>query len=121
MPPNGPFTPFVGSFDQSLEWPLLRFPARGRSERHPCVMRGISKVQAMARTFRATEDKELDETLAYLPATEAYVKRVLARFRPFISLEPPARVLDVGAAQGVTVAAFCRAGFAAAGVEPSPK
>jgi SAM-dependent methyltransferase len=42
----------------------------------------------------------------------------MARLRPWLELHPGDRVLDVGAAQGVTVAAFRRAGFDARGVEP---
>lgn len=53
-----------------------------------------------------------------LPEAEAHVGRLLDRFRPFIPLESGATVLDIGAAQGITSAAYARAGFRACGVEP---
>jgi len=53
-----------------------------------------------------------------LPHYEAAAQRVILRVRQFIPFEPGARVLDVGAAQGSTVTAFAKAGFAACGVEP---
>ena len=49
---------------------------------------------------------------------EAFLERLLARMHPFFPLDPPARVLDVGAAQGVALTAFRRRGFDARGVEP---
>ena len=67
---------------------------------------------------RATEQADLAGALQRLPAVESFVQRLLARFRPFMSLEPGDAVLDVGAAQGVTSAAFAMAGFRASGVEP---
>ena len=49
---------------------------------------------------------------------ETWLPKLLHRLRPFAALDPGADVLDVGAAQGVTVVAFKRAGYNAAGVEP---
>jgi SAM-dependent methyltransferase len=43
---------------------------------------------------------------------------ILHRLRPFLDLQPGANVLDVGAAQGVTLTAFKRAGYRARGIEP---
>ncbi len=66
----------------------------------------------------ATEQRDLEAALERLPDAEAFVQRLLARFRPFMALEPGATVLDVGAAQGITSAAYARAGFTPCGVEP---
>jgi 2-polyprenyl-6-hydroxyphenyl methylase/3-demethylubiquinone-9 3-methyltransferase len=70
------------------------------------------------RTLQATESRNVEEALEDLPVAEAFVGRLLARFRPFMKLEPADSVLDVGAAQGVTATAFAKAGFDAHGVEP---
>ena len=43
------------------------------------------------------------------------------RIGPYVSLRPGARVLDVGAAQGLAMVAFERAGYEAYGVEPWPQ
>jgi SAM-dependent methyltransferase len=67
----------------------------------------------------ATEQADLSATAARLPATEQFLDRLLERVRRFIDLAPGSRVLDVGAAQGVAVVAFRRAGLDAVGVEPS--
>jgi SAM-dependent methyltransferase len=67
---------------------------------------------------KATESRDLEEALEALPSAEAFVQRLLARFRPFMRLEPGQSALDVGAAQGVTTAALAKAGFDAHGVEP---
>lgn len=66
----------------------------------------------------ATEQNDLEAALARVPEVEDYIGRHLRRVRQFTTLEPPARVLDVGAAQGVAMLAFQRAGFEAYGVEP---
>jgi 2-polyprenyl-3-methyl-5-hydroxy-6-metoxy-1,4-benzoquinol methylase len=66
----------------------------------------------------ATEQRDLETALSRVAEAEAFVQRLQARFRPFMSLRPGATVLDVGAAQGVTSAAYARAGFKAVGVEP---
>ncbi len=72
----------------------------------------------MAKQLEATESKGLEEALQRLPEMEAWVQRLLGRVRPFMDLPPGALVLDLGAAQGVTVVAFKRAGFESFGVEP---
>lgn len=66
----------------------------------------------------ATEQNDLERALSRLPVEEDFTARLLRRMRPFFPLEPPARVLDVGAAQGVSVICFTRQGFEAEGVEP---
>jgi 2-polyprenyl-3-methyl-5-hydroxy-6-metoxy-1,4-benzoquinol methylase len=68
--------------------------------------------------FQATERADLDTALARLPEAEAFLQRNLRRIEPFFGLRPPARVLDVGAAQGVTLTACAKRGFEAVGVEP---
>ena len=72
----------------------------------------------MARTFQATESRDLETVLERLPETEAYVGRTVGRVRPFIDLPPGAPVLDLGAAQGAAATAYTRAGFTTYGVEP---
>jgi ubiquinone/menaquinone biosynthesis C-methylase UbiE len=76
------------------------------------------------REFRpgepATESKDVEGALAALPEAEAWVARLARRMAPNLQLSPGARVLDVGAAQGITVAAYIKAGFRASGVEPWP-
>ena len=66
----------------------------------------------------ATEQRDVETALSRLPEIESFVHRLLERFRPFLDLRPPARVLDVGAAQGVSMIAFAREGFTVDGVEP---
>lgn len=66
----------------------------------------------------ATEQNDLFTARARLPELDAHVAKWRARMAPFFTLDPPARVLDVGAAQGVTMLAFQRAGFNVYGVEP---
>ncbi|HEU4658335.1 MAG TPA: class I SAM-dependent methyltransferase [Capillimicrobium sp.] len=72
----------------------------------------------MATKAQATEQADLARARERLPVAEAFVDRLVRRFRPFIALEPGADVLDVGAAQGVTAIAFAKAGYEAWGVEP---
>jgi SAM-dependent methyltransferase len=67
---------------------------------------------------QATEQADLETALSRIPEADAFVDRQLKRIEPFFPLRPPARVLDVGAAQGVTLTAFAKRGFQAAGVEP---
>ena len=67
---------------------------------------------------QATERADLETALARIPEAEAFLDRQLKRIDPFFPLRPPARVLDVGAAQGVTLTAMAKRGFEAVGVEP---
>ncbi|MGI9185753.1 MAG: class I SAM-dependent methyltransferase [Solirubrobacteraceae bacterium] len=67
----------------------------------------------------ATELRDADRALERLPAIQANVPRLIARLRTYATIPPGADVLDVGAAQGVQVAALLAAGFSAVGVEPS--
>ncbi len=67
----------------------------------------------------ATELNTVDQALERLAEWRGHVPRLVARLRPFMALEPGDPVLDVGAAQGVTVTAFLEHGYAARGVEPS--
>jgi len=67
---------------------------------------------------QATERADLDTALARLPEAEAFLDRQLRRIEPFFPLRPPARFLDMGAAQGVTLTASAKRGFQAVGVEP---
>lgn len=70
-------------------------------------------------TQHATELNDVDTALVKLAEWRGHVPRLLARLRPFMRLEPGDPMLDIGAAQGVTVTAFLEHGFAARGVEPS--
>src|SRR4051812_45515983 len=67
---------------------------------------------------QATEQADLETALSRIPEADAFVERQLQRMEPFFSLHPPARVLDVGAAQGVWLTALAKRGFDAVGVEP---
>jgi 2-polyprenyl-3-methyl-5-hydroxy-6-metoxy-1,4-benzoquinol methylase len=67
---------------------------------------------------QATERADLETALKRIPEAEAFVGRQLERIEPFFPLRPPARVLDVGAAQGVWLTALAHRGFEAVGVEP---
>ena len=67
---------------------------------------------------QATERADLETALARIPEADAFLDRQLKRIDPFFPLRPPARVLDVGAAQGVTLTALAKRGFQAVGVEP---
>ncbi len=69
-------------------------------------------------TQAATEQNNLEVTLSKLPVEEDFIGRVLRRIRPFHDLTPPAKVLDVGAAQGVSMTSFARHGFEVEGLEP---
>jgi SAM-dependent methyltransferase len=66
----------------------------------------------------ASEERNVEEALAALAATEESLPGLLRRIRAHMTLEPGAAVLDIGAAQGAYVTALTRAGFAARGVEP---
>lgn len=67
---------------------------------------------------QATEQADLETALSRIPEADAFVERQLTRIEPFFPLRPPARVLDVGAAQGVWLTALAKRGFQAVGVEP---
>ena len=67
---------------------------------------------------QATERADLETALKRLAEIEPFVDRLVRRMKPAFSLEPPARVLDVGASQGATITALRRRGFDAVGVEP---
>jgi 2-polyprenyl-3-methyl-5-hydroxy-6-metoxy-1,4-benzoquinol methylase len=67
---------------------------------------------------QATEQADLETALSRIPEADAFVDRQLQRIEPFFPLRPPARVLDVGAAQGVWLTALAKRGFQAVGVEP---
>jgi ubiquinone/menaquinone biosynthesis C-methylase UbiE len=72
----------------------------------------------MTDKAQATESRDLDGAVQALAEMEAWLPKLLHRLQPFADLKPGADVLDVGAAQGVTVVAFKRAGYNAKGVEP---
>jgi 2-polyprenyl-3-methyl-5-hydroxy-6-metoxy-1,4-benzoquinol methylase len=67
---------------------------------------------------QATERADMETALKRIPEAEAFFERLLTRIEPFFPLQPPATVLDIGAAQGVSLTALARRGFEAEGVEP---
>lgn len=67
---------------------------------------------------QATERADLETAMARLPEADAFLDRQLKRIEPFFGLRPPARVLDIGAAQGVWLTTAAKRGFQAVGVEP---
>lgn len=69
-------------------------------------------------THQATEQQSAERALERLPRLEQDLDKLFARLRPHVPLEPGARVLDVGAAQGMFTVALTRAGYDAFGVEP---
>jgi ubiquinone/menaquinone biosynthesis C-methylase UbiE len=69
----------------------------------------------------ATELNDVDTALLRLADWRSRVPVLVARLSPYLALEPGDPILDVGAAQGVTVTAFTEAGYRAKGVEPNPQ
>jgi 2-polyprenyl-3-methyl-5-hydroxy-6-metoxy-1,4-benzoquinol methylase len=67
---------------------------------------------------QATERADRDTALKRIPEAEAFFERLLKRIEPFYELKPPATVLDIGAAQGVSLTALAKRGFKVEGVEP---
>jgi len=71
------------------------------------------------REFRADELRDIGEVREQLPEAEDTVATILARVTPHCPLvRPGARVLEIGAAQGMTILALNRAGYDAHGIEP---
>jgi SAM-dependent methyltransferase len=71
------------------------------------------------REHQADELRDLQAVKDQLPAAEETIAKVMARVSPHCALvRPGARVLEVGAAQGINVVALNRAGYDAHGVEP---
>jgi 2-polyprenyl-3-methyl-5-hydroxy-6-metoxy-1,4-benzoquinol methylase len=71
------------------------------------------------REHRADELRGISDVREKLPETEETFAKLLARVSPHCArLRPGARVLEVGAAQGMGVLALNRAGYDAMGIEP---
>jgi SAM-dependent methyltransferase len=66
----------------------------------------------------ALEQQEVDDALRRLPGVEARVAAIRRRIAGFTELPPGARVLDIGAALGLHLVAWRRAGYEPVGVEP---
>jgi SAM-dependent methyltransferase len=66
----------------------------------------------------ATEGYDPERAQARLPDVRAHVAMLMRRLGRYVSLPPGARVLDVGAAQGLYVTALREVGYDAVGVEP---
>jgi 2-polyprenyl-6-hydroxyphenyl methylase/3-demethylubiquinone-9 3-methyltransferase len=73
----------------------------------------------MTHTPFATELHDLERALGRWPEVRSNVPILIGRLSAYVAIPPGARVLDVGAAQGLYVAALHEAGFSAVGVEPS--
>lgn len=69
-------------------------------------------------TLQATEQQDIETALARLPELRRNMAKLVRRLEPHVPVGPGARWLDVGAAQGVCVAALRQSGFDAVGVEP---
>jgi SAM-dependent methyltransferase len=69
-------------------------------------------------TKLATEQQTLDAVLERLPTIEHRTATLLRRLESHVPLEPGSRVLEIGAAQGLYVAALQRAGYSPSGIEP---
>jgi SAM-dependent methyltransferase len=69
-------------------------------------------------TAGASEKRTIGEAMARLPEVENIVSRRIERLRTVGVVRPGADILDIGAAQGQTVLALNRLGFAGRGVEP---
>ena len=67
---------------------------------------------------QATEQLDLEQALERLPVLDAHVDKLLARLRRVCPMPPGARILDIGAAQGLFLIACARRGLDAEGVEP---
>jgi 2-polyprenyl-3-methyl-5-hydroxy-6-metoxy-1,4-benzoquinol methylase len=93
--------------------PSVKRPADGASVAVEAQLGPLTMVKE-----QATEQADLETALARIPEADAFVERQLKRIEPFFALRPPARVLDVGAAQGVWLTALAKRGFEAVGVEP---
>ena len=66
----------------------------------------------------ALEQQEVADALRRLPGVEARVGTIERRIAQFTELPPGARVLDIGAALGLHLVAWRRAGYDPIGVEP---
>ncbi len=69
----------------------------------------------------ATELHDTERAFERWPAIRASVPLLIGRLRAYVALPGDAKVLDVGAAQGMSVAALCAMGLTAVGVEPSAR
>ena len=67
---------------------------------------------------KATEKRSLDEAVETLPRVEAHIRMLLARLHRICPFQPGATVVDIGAAQGLSLIACVRQGFEAIGIEP---
>jgi ubiquinone/menaquinone biosynthesis C-methylase UbiE len=75
---------------------------------------------ATATSGGATEKQSAEAALEHLPVIEDHAARLMARLEPHVKAleQSGARVLDVGAAQGLHSIALKRQGFESVGVEP---
>jgi ubiquinone/menaquinone biosynthesis C-methylase UbiE len=97
------------------KWIATRFGACAcRAAAGTCRSATVAGCMAHA----ATEQADVETALARIPEQLAFTDRLLSRMEPDFTLAPGARVLDVGAAQGVAVICFAMKGFVAEGVEP---
>ncbi len=69
-------------------------------------------------TKLATEQQTLDTVLERLPTIEQRAARLLRRLERHVPLALGARILELGAAQGLYLTALTRSGYAPSGLEP---
>lgn len=67
---------------------------------------------------KATEQRIFDECVSELPLVTIYAKAGIKRLRSIADFPDDAAILDIGAAQGVFVAACQKLGYRGAGIEP---
>ncbi len=68
--------------------------------------------------FHATEQRDVDAALAALPDVAGLLPTIVTRVEQHWSFPENARILDVGAAQGVAVMAWRQLGYQSEGLEP---
>ena len=68
---------------------------------------------------KAAEARSIEQVLAVGEAVAAFTRKKLKRIEAQFAIGPPARVLDIGSAQGLFVIEANRLGYVCTGVEPS--
>jgi ubiquinone/menaquinone biosynthesis C-methylase UbiE len=71
--------------------------------------------------MQASEQKSFDDILKELPNQVTYVQYKLQRLRRIVNIPSDGSILDIGAAQGVFVAACQKLGYKGYGIEPWPE
>ena len=85
---------------------------------HPWLSVVLFCLTGLAMSNIAAERLSFAQTLAGLDRAEAHLVKILARLRRAADIPSQAKLLDVGAAQGLMLIAADRLGLRATGVEP---